>query len=225
MNVEDSYEGAVRRLRRLEMAAIDVAPPPSVVVDDGADRMSELEELATLACEDNERLTRELAGARYEIERLRGIVTTLQQTLAGTDAGEDVVYPPRSRGKGAAFYFFVIMIIGAGAAALLVLRPWDRPRAVPVVVEPVAIAAPPPVVTAPAPAPKIEPVAPKVEPTIPKAAPVAAAAPAAAVNSRPQRRHAKHHAASSRHERKKSAAHAKESAVPDTDDPLGGVNL
>ena len=60
MNVEDSYEGAVRRLQRLEMAGVALeAPPPS----DDAERMRELEELAMLACEDNERFKREFGVA------------------------------------------------------------------------------------------------------------------------------------------------------------------
>jgi hypothetical protein len=238
MNVEDSYEGAVRRLRRLELAAIEGAPPRSAIADAATERMRELEELATLACEENERLTGELESARDEAQRLRGQVAMLQQTLTSAVAEEEFPYPPKSRGKGAAFYFFVIAIIGTGAAALAVLRPWDRPHAAPVVVDPVVTAAPAiaPVAVTPPPAPavpKIEPAIPKVAPAIPKVAPIATAPrvqPAAA--SAKAHRHGKHHAVTtrrheSRHERKKSGsgAHAKQSGVSDTDDPLGGVNL
>jgi hypothetical protein len=114
MNVEDSYEGAVRRLQRLEMAGIAMESPQAEAVDeavaaDSAERMRELEELATLACEDNERLKaefgtalqelddarreldgrraeigraqRELGEARREIDQLRGYVASLEETL------------------------------------------------------------------------------------------------------------------------------------------------
>ena len=115
MNVEDSYEGAVRRLQRLEMAGIAMDPATADAGDqragdDGGERMRQLEELATLACEDNERLKaefgaalqeiddarresdaargeaarahRELGEARHEIEQLRGYVASLELTLA-----------------------------------------------------------------------------------------------------------------------------------------------
>ena len=234
MNVEDSYEGAVRRLRRLELAAIEGTPSRSVIVDETTERMRELEELATLACEENERLTGELESARGEVARLRGQVTMLQQTLTSAVAGEEFPYPPKSRGKGVAFSFFVLAILGSGAAALAVLRPWDRPHAAPVVVEPVVAAAPAiaPVAVTPPPAPtvpKLEPAIPKVAPAIPKVAPITSAPRVRpAIASAKSHRHGKHHAVTSRrHEKRRagSAAHAKQSAVGDTDDPLGGVNL
>jgi len=65
--------------------AIDQAP-----IDSNVDRMRELEELATLACEDNERLKgerdavlRELDGARREIEDVRGEIARAHQELDG----------------------------------------------------------------------------------------------------------------------------------------------
>jgi predicted transcriptional regulator len=99
MNVEDSYEGALRRMQRLERAGFsfnDVpAPPP-----DDDDRMRDLEELATLACEENERLKeqlvaavseseqlqRQLAVARGEAERQQRLVKTLQEMLASAQS-------------------------------------------------------------------------------------------------------------------------------------------
>src|SRR6185312_11502289 len=62
MNVEDSYEGALRRLQRLEAAGLH-AMPVEEIARDTDDRLRDLEELATLACEDNERLKQELASA------------------------------------------------------------------------------------------------------------------------------------------------------------------
>ncbi|MCU1280917.1 MAG: hypothetical protein JWM53_4463, partial [bacterium] len=114
MNVEDSYEIAVRRLRRLGHAGYDLAPPAAVPPpsDDIADRLRDLEELATLACDDNDRLTRELDGARHEVARLQYLVTTLQETLANVQSDEPFATEKR-RGRGAAFYFFIIAILGA----------------------------------------------------------------------------------------------------------------
>ncbi|HEY1586502.1 MAG TPA: hypothetical protein VGH63_12495 [Polyangia bacterium] len=123
MNVEDSYEGAVRRLQRLEMAGIAMESPPldggvEAAREGDADRMRELEELAMLACEDNERLKREFgtalqelddarrdaegvraelerlqretAEARLEIEQLRAYVASLEQTLASAQQAQQV---------------------------------------------------------------------------------------------------------------------------------------
>jgi len=277
MNVEDSYEGAVRRLQRLELAGVALESPQShavdeAAVDDNSDRMRQLEELALLACEDNERLKREfgaalqelddarkeLDGAHAEIEQLRGYIASLQPAAASTQANappqafaapaqpfvaappvaeswpfpepaseEDFEYPPKSRGKGA-FYFFVVAIIGAAVAALCVMRPWDRPHAPAMVVEPPAPPPPPPVVTAPPPpAPKVAPTTPTlapttpttptVAPTIPK---VARAAAKPATKTRSAHKHAKHHAA-----KKHGAATTKAIASDTSDDPLGGTGL
>src|SRR5437588_13127386 len=124
MNVEDSYEGAVRRLSRLGHAGVDLAPRN--------DRLHDLEELATLACDENERLTRELDSARADIARLQRQVATLQETLVSAQS-DDAFAAPKPRGRGAAF-FFAITIVGAGAAALFMLRPWDRPPVAPAAV-------------------------------------------------------------------------------------------
>src|SRR5438067_449883 len=81
MHVEDSYEGAVRRLQRLEMAGIAVESPlaesatPEVAdeaaTDDNDARMRQLEELAMLACEDNERLKAQFGAALQELDEAR----------------------------------------------------------------------------------------------------------------------------------------------------------
>ena len=72
MNVEDSYEGAVRRLQRLGHVAL---VPPKPTRDEERER--ELEELATLACDENERLKAELETAPLAVhgcEQLLGMV-------------------------------------------------------------------------------------------------------------------------------------------------------
>jgi hypothetical protein len=119
MNIEDSYEGAVRRLQRLEMAGLSMPSGESEatdeIADESADRMQQLEQLATLACEDNERLKtefgialqeldgarreldsaraeiarahHELGEARLEVDQLRGYVAALEQMLPSAQEG------------------------------------------------------------------------------------------------------------------------------------------
>ncbi|HEY2747599.1 MAG TPA: hypothetical protein VGL86_23420 [Polyangia bacterium] len=245
MNVEDSYEGAVRRLARLGHAGIHLAPPSADRVGD-ADRLRDLEELATLACDDNERLTRELDAARVEMDRLRLQVMSLQSMVAGNAQAPaaEPDYAPR-RGRSGGFYFFVIAILGAGAAALFTFRPWDRLQpslamasvttppvaSAPVVPTPTpaATATPSaPVVATPAvaaTAPSTTAVVPKVAPSIPKVAAPAprTVMPTVARTSAPSHhRAAKHHAAK-KHESKHKAS--SKPAIGDTDDPLGGTSL
>ena len=75
MQIEDSYEGAVRRLSRLSNAGVDLLPSRR---DDAEakmrERMRDLEELATVATEENERLERELADARETIQHLQDYI-------------------------------------------------------------------------------------------------------------------------------------------------------
>src|SRR4051812_22109137 len=126
MNVEDSYEGAVRRLARLGYAGVHIAQHR----DENDHRMRELEELATLACDENERLGGELADARREIERLRATVVSLQQQQLAAmvrPPADEIEYAPR-KGRSGAFYFVVLAMLGAGAAALFAARPWERGR-------------------------------------------------------------------------------------------------
>ena len=74
MDVEDSYEGAVRRLQRLENAGIVMGIPASRESDDDDERealrarVRDLEELASIACDDNERLQRELEASNRELQ-------------------------------------------------------------------------------------------------------------------------------------------------------------
>jgi hypothetical protein len=200
MNVEDSYEGAVRRLRRLGHAGVDLAPPKPAYSSPN-DRLRDLEELATLACDENEQLKSELAAARGEIARLHRVVATLQESMIAGSQADDPFTADKVPRKRGAFYFFLIVILGGGAAALYVTRPWEHARSLfaiaatpsepvtaspsappptptaPVVTAPAPTTPTAPVVTAPAPTtptPAVAapaPTTPKVEPTIPKAAP------------------------------------------------------
>jgi hypothetical protein len=240
MNGEDSYEGAVRRLRRLSQAGADAAPsapaldppanaPPNAAPSgDPSERLRDLEELATLACDDNERLTHELEGARSEIARLQRLTATLEETLAGAQPGEPVGVAKRGRGVG--FYVFTLAVIGATTALLWLLRPWPSPHTAPpvaVAVEPATVAMPapsPPATTAPA-APTTPVVhSPGVAAPTPPAAPVVPAA----LPAKPRHHHhgAKHRATHRhRHERAATTRPGHEAGVRDGDDPLGGVNL
>jgi hypothetical protein len=119
MNVEDSYEGAVRRMQRLDAARLGVdgaayQRSATSLFEEAPERMRELEELATLACEDNERLKAELAAAMSELEglraavnatrreaetayheneQLRANVASLQQALAGAQQAPAIAQP------------------------------------------------------------------------------------------------------------------------------------
>jgi len=238
MNVEDSYEGAVRRLRRLGHAGVDFAPSParSRKSEDTSDRMRDLEELATLACEENEQLKRELDDARSEMERLRRLVSTLQETLTLSQSN-DHFSEQVPRRRGGVFWFFAIVIVGGGAAASFMLRPWERFHlglattsavTAPAVETsaPVVAAPPPSVAKVEAPAPAVAPTPAKVEATIPKVeAMIPKVEPAAPAKA--ERHHSKHHAQkSSHHEKKERGAAGKSHKKPaDTDDPLGGLSL
>jgi hypothetical protein len=227
MNVEDSYEGAVRRLRRLEHAGYAaLTPPPQDRADDEA-RMAELEELATLACDENERLKGELDEARAQIVRLQHMVATLQAAVSEPDESFGV---GKRSGRGAGFYFFVILLLGGGAIALVNFRPWERAmRRLPVAaasVDPVVLTPPPPAPVLTAPAPVVT--APVVTaPVIPKAAPIVPKVVAPPAAPARHERAAKHHSHRSRHEAKKhhAAASSSKAGISDTDDPLGGTNL
>jgi hypothetical protein len=128
MNVEDSYEGAVRRLARLGHAGLVEKPAPRAQPAPSAskdERMRDLEELATLACDDNERLTGELARARAKIEQLEQFVTTLQQTIADES---EASLARSARRRGPLVYFVALALVGGGAAAAIRYRPWDHVR-------------------------------------------------------------------------------------------------
>jgi outer membrane biosynthesis protein TonB len=125
MNVEDSYEGAVRRLRRLGHA-VDPTPTRALSrqLESTNERMRDLEELAALACDENDRLTRELDSSREEIDRLTRALTRLQAAIAPTEA--ELAVP--SNGPGAWFYV-LLLVVGVAAAASAVLRPWEHAQA------------------------------------------------------------------------------------------------
>ncbi|MFI5288401.1 MAG: hypothetical protein ACHQ17_02065 [Polyangia bacterium] len=89
MHVEDSYEGALLRMQRLEQAGIIVAPsPPRKSEDEEAllARVRDLEELATVACDENERLKQELVEARDLIVSLQRQAAMLESRADPTEA-------------------------------------------------------------------------------------------------------------------------------------------
>jgi hypothetical protein len=232
MNAEDSYESAVRRLRRLGHAGADLAP--SMIAGEpeetheAQERMRDLEQLATLACDENDRLTRELDSARHEIDRLHRLVTTLQETLASGQASQPFVRPKR-RGHGWA-WLIAALAIGGGGAISFKLSPWQDHGAlvpVPATIAPTAtapaatvpsvpIVATPPSVPIAAP-----PSVPKAETIIPKAQPVVAAP-----LTKAQRHAAKHRAVVHHRHKHHGATHnSDEHEAPSAsgDDPLAGL--
>ena len=94
--VEDSYDGALQRLRALghepppppARVRVRVPPPPIALKPPKADaeppaaRMRELKALAQLACDENERLEAQLAEAREENRVLQRRLTMLEETIA-----------------------------------------------------------------------------------------------------------------------------------------------
>jgi hypothetical protein len=101
MQVEDSYEGAMARLQRLERAGIVVPPLATAVEDESFTRTRDLEELATLACEENERLQQQLYEARGHIVGLerelvsaRDQIGSLQRLLAMLEESAAQPAPP-----------------------------------------------------------------------------------------------------------------------------------
>jgi hypothetical protein len=250
MNVEDSYEGALRRLSRLQRAGVHLAPPPEPEPEPD-DRMRDLEELATLACDENEKLKQELSGARREIDHLRQLVATLQGSLMSAEPDEPLNVP---RSRGGPFLFFLFILFAGGGVAVYAMRPWEH-HAVPVAASAAALPSEPVAVTpAPTPAvappvakteptipkaeptipkvattiPKAEPTIPKAEPTIPKVATtVPKVAPPADAPKASRRHVAKAHVAkSARHKPPKHASRKASSKMePRSDDPLGGLNM
>jgi len=231
MNVEDSYEGALRRLSRLQRAGVVLAPPPAVEAEpDDHERMRDLEELAALACDENERLKQELAGARGELERLRQLVAAMQSSVSAEP--DEPLSVPRTR--GGAFYFFVFSLLAVAGVAVYALRPWERHAAPAASSEAAALPSAPavqplaPLVAKTEPA-KTEPI--KTETTIPKTEPIKAETtiPKAATTIpkvAPARHPAKRHAAKPAHHKShKHASATKSKMEPHADDPLGGLNM
>jgi hypothetical protein len=244
--VEDSYEGAVARLRRLEQAGFACFDREQE--DATQARMRDLEELATVACDENERLEKELAAARDQIGSLQRVVKMLEESLAEEEqqrppahverelaAARDQIGslqrlvatleesqppPPLEIKKRTPIFPMVIaaLIGGAATAALLSLRPNV----------PAVAAAAPPVAPAPVVAKVEPPVVAKVEPlvVVPRVAPVVAkVAPAPVVVPKVKSVHATRRATKhSRH----AEHHKKIAAKKDwtnTNDPLSGLNL
>jgi hypothetical protein len=85
--LENSYEGAMRRMQRLGFENVaELAAPPRHAADSSKinERMRELEELATLACDENERLEAELETLREENAVLMQRLAALRATSVAT---------------------------------------------------------------------------------------------------------------------------------------------
>jgi hypothetical protein len=192
MQVEDSYEGAVRRLSRLSHAGVDLLPSRH---DDAEaqvqQRLRDLEELANLATEENERLERELMSARETIQRLQE-----QLTSADRQRLREIIEsaPAPARRRSLRPLLVAVSVLGVLAAGVT-LRPWQYAPAARAwtqqqllrhATHPWAMPLPPPapVVVAPAPAPAP---APKV------VAPPVVAAAVAPQPAPEKRKHAKRH--------------------------------
>ncbi len=102
MEVEDSYEGAVRRLQRLENAGIRIEPAAFERRDDEREtlraRIADLEELASLACDENERLERELVEAHDQVASLKRLMATLAE---GAESAAAPAPAPRTSARAA----------------------------------------------------------------------------------------------------------------------------
>jgi hypothetical protein len=239
MNVEDSYEGAVRRLQRLGHVAL---VPPKPTRDEERER--ELEELATLACDENEKLKGELESAQDEIARLNRVISTLRETMAISQADDAYLPEKPARSSSGTFYAVVFLIACVGAAAVFALRPWEHgpgvfaaavtmPTAgststaisVPVLAPKATEAAKPAIAPTPAAAPAhsaatsaptAAPVIPKAATpapavTIPKAAPVIPKAAPAIPKAQPEEAPAvSHHHRAAKHHEKAARSHTSE---------------
>jgi hypothetical protein len=223
MEIENSYEGAVRRLARLSHAGVDLLP--SRRDDEEAaqrDRMRDLEQLANLATEENERLEAELARAHETIARLEA-----QVSAADRQRLRDLLEPPvRERRPLPIGRWLTVMVAASLAVATTItLRPWQyAPQASSLAhsfvrrhaVSPWAMpleGAPQPIAAA-----VIEPPAPRIAPLPP---PVVVPAPEPVVaKKRGVDHHAKrhHHAASAK---AKPAAATVKSHSSDADPLLG----
>ena len=125
MNVEDSYEGAVRRLRRLGQAGVDLGGSARMRERQAeSQRLRDLEELATLACEENEQLKHQLSSAQHEIVRLRAQVASLQEALI-VDQNDHSIAVPR-QGRSGVLWFFAVLLIGGAGLAAFQYRPWEH---------------------------------------------------------------------------------------------------
>jgi hypothetical protein len=169
MQIEDSYEGAVRRLAKLSNAGVDLLPSRR---DDHEaklrERLRDLEELATLATEENEKLTAELLRANETIARLEQ-----QVSMADRQRLRELVETPSApkERRPVPRIVWKLLVAGIAAAGLIAAQPWRytpqakqlandfarkhviHPWAVPVdhLPAPVVVAPPEPVVAPPPP--------------------------------------------------------------------------
>jgi hypothetical protein len=194
MQIEDSYEGAARRLAKLSTAGIDLLPSRRDDEEAGLrERMRDLEELAALATEENERLERELASARETIQRLQE-----QLTAADRQRLRDLVEAPRppKQRRPLLRYLAALALIGLVVPAVITLRPWQYAResaqklARRYVVHPWAVPIDSPAVSRTA-APVAQ--APAVVPAPPVVVAAVVEEPSAAPEDRAAKRRSKHH--------------------------------
>jgi hypothetical protein len=228
MHIEDSYEGAARRLAKLSHAGVDLLPSRRDDTEASLQgRMRDLEELATLASEENERLERELTAARETIERLQA-----QLTEADRQRLRDLVEEAPPRQPRRSLLPLLIGLAGAGAVvvAAFLLQPWQTlpraqaslekyiqrhallPWAMPL--DPVAT----PVVVAPAPATQAT-AAPTPAVVAPTKAPVVAVAEEPAEKPAAQHRAKHHHKVAAAQKSKPAKPVAKASSKPAKSSP------
>lgn len=240
MQLEDSYEGAVRRLSRLSNAGIGLREDIDSRDEARAQRMRDLEELATLAADenerlekDNQRLTQENKRLERELSRAKETLSRMQQTVLESDREklrELVEAPPevaekrerRSVLPHVAVTLMMVLIAGTS----YFYRPWKyvHPRAMAKQLvtrysmpwlaphDPVSWPAPQPVVAAP--------VAPMVQPAVAPVVKPVEAAPAPEKKAHASKKHHHHNkVAAAKKEKPAKAAAAKASS----DDPLLGL--
>ncbi len=135
-NIDDIHEDTVRQMRLAAPASAQslARPPrPRVSEQDQAQlaRMRDLEELAMLSSEENERLVRELADVRAENDLLLRRVSMLEETIANPRRVlglPDLPDEPESaapRRGGAGGVFLTVLSLALVASAVGVLRPWQ----------------------------------------------------------------------------------------------------
>ncbi len=78
------------------------APPPSEPSPAHEARMRDLEELATMACDANEQLERELADAREQVGALRRLLVTLEESAESAESTESAATAQLERELAAA---------------------------------------------------------------------------------------------------------------------------
>jgi hypothetical protein len=237
MQLEDSYEGAVRRLARLSNAGVGLRDDIDARDEERAQRMRDLEELATLATEENERLEKENLRLTQKNERLERDLGRAKETLSRMqqqvlesdreklrdllDAPSDTAAAPKA-GRSILPWIAALAAVGVIASAMILYHPWQYVHARALTKKLVTRYSvpwlaphdplPPPVVEpVAAPVVKVAKPAPVVKPVVAQAAPV------------PEK---KKHAAKKHHHKDKAVAQKKDKpktakAAASSDDPLG----